>query len=496
MPDVPTRRSVGARLLGGFTISSVAFVAACVVCHLHLRRHGEDLVKIRRLGDGVRASLQMASAARDMYMHQAHVIIEGLSHVEHYEEAMEDLERWREVAAAHVATDDEREALAGMKASVSELDQIFTSGIIPAAREGRTDDTRRLHEEADRVVQAIVGDNDRLIESFRLRIGDAQTNAARQTAAVFARSAALLVAAVLLSGAIAFLTARSVTRPVARLVELTDAVAAGDLDRRAEVTGHDELSRLSERFNRMVGELAKNQRDLIQAEKLASLGRLAAGVAHEINNPLGIILGYAKTMLAERREDASDRDDLQSIVEEAEQCHKIVLDLVAFARPVARTDEVCSLAEVVEEEAGRIEGLVRPPADPPALELDLADPSPAVPMERRLLKQLIANLIRNAIDAMPDGGRLGISVRSDHADGPRAVLSIRDTGCGMNDEQRDRIFEPFFTTKPRGTGLGLAICWGIVEGVGGRVDVETAPGEGTTITVTLPASSSREEEIG
>lgn len=231
-------------------------------------------------------------------------------------------------------------------------------------------------------------------------------------------------------------------------------------------------------------ELATTQQALMQSERLASMGQLAAGIAHEINNPLGVVLLYAHNLLSESCED-SLREDLQMVAEQADRCKKIVAGLLNFARrnKVARQSvHVPNLAD----------SCLRMLAVPANIQVtrEHADPTLRAELDPDQIAQVITNLVSNALAAMPDGGSLRLRTRQQ---GDEARIEVTDTGVGVPAENIHKIFEPFFTTKQigKGTGLGLAVTYGIVKMHRGTISVSsntdrTIGPTGSTFTVSLP----------
>ena len=219
---------------------------------------------------------------------------------------------------------------------------------------------------------------------------------------------------------------------------------------------------------------------------MASMGQLAAGIAHEVNNPLGVVLMYAHLLLDDCPKNSPTGDDLRMIVEQADRCKKIVAGLLHFARQNKLVRSPIDLRELTERALRTIE---IPANIEVRIEHDLADPIAEI--DRDQIVQVLTNLISNAVAAMePAGGTL--TLRSS-GDADRVRLVVRDTGVGIPEENRKKIFEPFFTTKPmgKGTGLGLAVTYGIVKLHSGDIFVESqsdpaAGPTGTAFTVTLP----------
>ncbi|MEJ5358726.1 MAG: ATP-binding protein [Desulfobacterales bacterium] len=242
---------------------------------------------------------------------------------------------------------------------------------------------------------------------------------------------------------------------------------------------------------RDITETKELQRQLVNTEKLASLGTLAAGVAHEINNPLGVILGFCELLLRKAPPGSQLEEDLKTIERQGLICKETVENLLSFARAEKEPGEHADLNACIES----ITKIVRPLLDKKGVALVLAlEPGlPPVHADARQLQQVFLNLINNAIAAMPDGGTL--TLRSWHERPPRRVAAqVQDTGIGIPPEHLDRIFEPFFTTKPegQGTGLGLFVSYGIVTGYGGTLECTSTPvgalgkRPGTTFTMRLP----------
>lgn len=239
-------------------------------------------------------------------------------------------------------------------------------------------------------------------------------------------------------------------------------------------------------------QLASAQEALMHAEKLASMGQLAAGIAHEVNNPLGTVLMLAHTLLEETPTESPAREDLALMASEADRCKKIVSGLLQFARKnkvEARATDVRAL----------VDGVARSLRLPPGVRMDIehADGDPDAEIDRDQVAQVLTNLVNNALDAMPRGGRLTLRTRGD---AERVQIEVADTGTGIPPELHKRIFEPFFTTKPpgKGTGLGLSVTYGIVKMHHGdlRVESNADPAKGptgTTFTVTLPRRRMRAE---
>ena len=322
---------------------------------------------------------------------------------------------------------------------------------------------------------------------------------------------------VLLSLISAGLIRVTVHNPVRRLTEGTRHVAEGELNYSLPVATSDELGSLAASFNRMTEQLKKAQEEnqewtrtldvrvqektvelerayhrLIQSEKMASLGKLAAVVAHEVNNPLAGILTYSKLVSRlvdkgleneERRKEA--KIDLQEIEGESRRCGTIVKNLLTFARQAPLNPQKNDLAVVVE----RCLLLVGHQCDLQQVDVEshLDPKTPAIYCDAGQIQQVLLALLMNAVEAMPQGGRLKVETAY-HPERHEARIMVSDDGMGIPEDVLPHIFEPFFTTKAegKGVGLGLAIAFGIVQQHGGKIEVSSTPQKGTTFTVTLP----------
>ncbi len=241
-------------------------------------------------------------------------------------------------------------------------------------------------------------------------------------------------------------------------------------------------------------ELGEVHRHLINTEKLASLGQMAAGVAHELNNPLGTILLYTH-LLGRKLADRDDlRHDLKLLVDESQRCKRIIGMLLDFARQNRVQFAHVSLAEVLTQAADEVVLPPAPPGEAPPLTIlrSVDPPELDMDLDRDQMLQVLDNLLKNAVEAME--GRQGVVTLSarELPEGGRVRISVRDQGSGIPPEAQNQIFQPFFTTKSigKGTGLGLPICYGIVKMHRGSIWFETEPGEGTVFHIDLPRAQS------
>jgi two-component system NtrC family sensor kinase len=325
---------------------------------------------------------------------------------------------------------------------------------------------------------------------------------------------------------VAFFIHRIVYIPLRDLEQGVARVTSGDMDHEIPVRSADAFGRVARTFNEMTSavrtsqmqlqdwarnlevaveektrELQVAQAEAIRGEKLASVGLLAAGIAHELNNPLTGILTFSHLVRENFPDDSPDAQDLDLVIKETKRCATIIRRLLDFAREKAPEKNFCDLNKLVTDAAQ----LIRQPAafNNVEVELDLDEDLPVIWIDEDLVKQVIMNMLVNAQHAIEDEGR--IMLRTRRCPEPRSVVAggspedmvevtVTDTGCGIPAEDLPKIFDPFFTTKGvgKGTGLGLSVSHGAVQAHGGDIEVESVVGEGTTFRIYLPVGGAAE----
>jgi two-component system NtrC family sensor kinase len=306
---------------------------------------------------------------------------------------------------------------------------------------------------------------------------------------------------------------QNITRPIGDMVLATRSITAGNLDQEVRADTPGEIALLAASFNAMLkglrqmksdleewartleekvkqrtDELAEMQARVAQSERLASLGMLAAGVAHEVNNPLGAILALTTLTAEDLPKGDPNYENLAEVVRQAERCRDIVKGLLQFSRQSKGNLEPVDLNRVLQDTLS----LIGKQAMLFNIEVvcNLAPELPPVPADRSQMQQVFLNILMNAVQAMDERGRITIVTRHD-TQGTWVEAAISDTGRGILPEQIDRIFDPFFTTKDsgHGTGLGLSIAYGIVTTHRGSISVQSEVAHGTTFVVRLPAAA-------
>jgi two-component system, NtrC family, sensor kinase len=337
-----------------------------------------------------------------------------------------------------------------------------------------------------------------------------------------------------------YLLSRCIVLPIRQLLAVTGKIAGGDLSSKVPVSGNQEIAELAESFNgmlealrkkkdevdehiqtleRMNSELQIARQETIRSEKMASVGLLAAGTAHEIGTPLAAIMGYAGILREDLQEDPEKSDYLARIETEAGRIDRIIRGLLDYARPSRKDWENLNVPEVLQSTVDMLDG--QGILKNISVTLSAKEPLPLLTADRQELQQVFTNLIINARDAMPNSGVLTIRVMMDGESHPDVAspegkvvrgrrrddfrgaffsplktlhnkqylrIDVSDTGVGIEPEHLEKIFDPFFTTKDpgKGTGLGLAVTARIIDSFGGRITVESSQKTGTTFTVWLP----------
>ncbi len=470
------------RLFVSFALLVSIFAVGSTVTLLQFRRVSAGLAEMHEHVEGVRLALELASAVRDQYAHQAHTIILGNeSHLRFYEAAERRVQELTAQVRRQARSPEEAGWVDDIERASTQLDQLFRTRIVPAVIHHDLADVQEEHGRAQLLVSLIQDRTDRLVQRYEGSIRAYQAEVTSVQARAFRWTLFFVAMVSVVAAAVGVYLFRSVAVPVSRLHAGAVRLAQGDLDTRIPVDRDDELGALARQFNAMTGAVREHQERLVQQEKLAGIGRLAAGVAHEINNPLAVILGYAR--LLRKRAEGALREDLQVIEDETLRAKLIVDGLLDLSRPVVVHPEPVDLRGLADEVVSRLAGtkaLEGVEARVSGEGLAAGDP--------QKLRQVLVNLVKNAAEAAGPGGRVEIAVAGS---AERVRVSVSDTGPGLSEEVRAHLFEPFFSRKDGGTGLGLAVSKGIVEAHRGTLEADAPPGGGARFTLALPGVEAR-----
>lgn len=379
----------------------------------------------------------------------------------------------RQVVVAIGDTDD---ALHWARLALAGFERVGSSGVFEYSADG--------HDFISGVAKTSVGD---LIIVTRISASAAYLTA-RQLLdnLVFIGLVLMLVAALF-----GVFVSRRITRPLEGLSKAVRKIAKGDFDVNVAIKSSDEIGELSTSFNDMAGELKeresslkKAQHALVQSEKMAAVGTLSAGLAHEVKNPLSAVLGYAQLSKRKLEQPEALKQHLDTIENETRRCNEIIGNLMQFSRQEKGEHSRISVNEVVQKSIAIVDHQLS--LKDVQIESDLAQDLPPVSGNANQLQQVLMNLMINAQQAIGEGG--GTVDLATSIEGESVLITVSDTGPGIDEDVVAKIFEPFYTTKPagQGTGLGLSVTYGIIQDHGGDISVKRADSGGAKFVIELP----------
>ena len=488
MIETKPRRTTARRIAGAFGLVLLLFALALVVIIFALDRIGAAEREVARLDRAKHAGHHAAAMAREQYMHQAHTMLawDG-SHLDHYGEtamaARQATEHLEHEVVGHPGAAQAKE----ISRLVAESDRRFREEVWPAIRRDDRSRMAELHHLTEHPVQEVVELNTKLNRALETESDEAHRAAEQIRGTALVAVIACFALAIAAAAAVGYSLMRSISRPVAALRASALRIGTGDLDARIAPPGDDELADLARVFDGMAADLKRHQTELLDAHRLASIGQIASGVAHEINNPLGVILGYVT--LLRREASLADREELRIIEDETRQSLAIVAGLLDLARPVRLDPSEVELGVVARDAASRLDETGRTGG----VEIRFAETAPPkLDADEGKVRQIALNLLANAVEAArePSAAAPLVEVTWSERDGC-ARLQIDDHGPGIPAETMVRAFEPFFTTRSKGHGLGLAIARTLARAHGGDIHLAPRPGgPGTRATLVLPIDAS------
>ncbi|HEY6001495.1 MAG TPA: HAMP domain-containing sensor histidine kinase [Anaeromyxobacter sp.] len=458
------------------SLFALAFVVAQLFVLWRLHRIDQALGGSRDNELKARRALELENAIQSQFAHQAHFVVGDTAHLAGQRDARE---RARELMRTleEMADDPvERRLLEEICDADDALDREFMNGVVPAVLAGKPE-AMLLHDKSYAHVAVLQTKADQLFEHFQEEISSFRGEMRRLEEGALRWTLVLMGIAPLFTAGVALFIGRSVSRPLALLGEGAARVASGDLDARIELDTEDEFGILAAEFNAMTAALKEHQRKLVESEKLAGIGRLAAGFAHEINNPLMVLLGF----VTRRRREAQGKHARELEIEEREilHCKEIVQELLDLARPLDARGGPVNLRELCDDVVSTLRSSGNLEVQRAAVEG--AATALGAPGK---LRQVVVNLVKNAAEATGPSGSIDIGIASA---GPWAEITVNDDGPGIGADVRARLFEPFFTTKSNGTGLGLAVSRSIAHAHGGDIEVGH-PARGASFKLRLPSA--------
>ncbi|MBX3186197.1 MAG: HAMP domain-containing protein [Labilithrix sp.] len=499
----PPRRTIATRILASFAITLLAFAVTAGVSALAQKRTAEDSEELAKgyvpvalklgqlratqstiasLVDGIpdeknplsmRILLETLTGVRRAMADETRAALSTLREIGSEETRQAALALTGELDAAQATFGGDRPSIDRLFAAMDAGDRDAVNRELVALGATEHDGVKRLKALAEHVDRAMTD----LSASARKR----EERAILQLA--------LLAALTLAVGVAVSINTRRLLRPLDRVTERARSVARGDLTPQPIAESDDEIGQLAAAFERMVGAVGRAQSRAVANERLAAIGKMAAHVTHEIRNPLssiGLNIELLEEELAEGKVSAESKNLLGAITREVQRLEHLSEEYLRVARLPQPRMEAEDVATAVRD----IVAFAKPEMDRANLELalEVADDLPPALFDEGQIRQALLNVMRNAREAMPDGGTIDVYVR---ADGMSVVIGVDDRGAGIPDDVRSRIFDPFFSTKGEGTGLGLAITRQIVEAHGGSIACEAREGGGTSFRILLPIAPQR-----
>lgn len=460
-----------------FSAVLAALVGSLTFQVAELRRMEATFEEMADHEEEMRLALTFEDAVRDQYGHEMRLVRGEAVDLDAYGSARSRVLELGRALSDLVDEPAAIEMLTELRQAAAKLDQMFRDEIAPALE--RKDPSAVLtHERAYPLVSLIEGGVDRLVGMLQEATSRSRRELVALEESTLRRTVAVLVVAPLLMAAAVFYLSRSIARPLSRLSEGAAALATGNLDARIDIATPDEFGHLAAEFNAMTVALKQHQQRLVESEKLAGIGRVAAGLAHELNNPLQVMIGYLSL-----NRDLPDRrlaEQLSAVEDEAQRCRDVVEGLLELARPsAAAAPAPVDLRLLCEDVSERLRVWMKPA--PLRLSLEGAGVAMA---DRARLRQVVFNVLKNAVEAAGPAGDVAVEIGGKN--GGVVEVAVRDSGPGVAPEERGRLFEPFFTTKANGTGLGLAVSRAIARAQGGDIDVRNGASGGAVFTVRLP----------
>ena len=480
MPSARTTRTLRQRLASALGSIAGVTTLVCLVLIVMLLRLNASVDQIRSDAELSSEGLVLALAVREQYMHEAHSLIERTSsHLGHHAATVRRVQA-QATALKRRLPASSRQRVERIEAMSQRMNVVFLHDAMPAMEADDMDAMRTAHATLLDVSMRVIEETDALVEGLRARMRETEQGTQR------ASLAAVLVGAcgVLLVLGLAILHSlelrRAILGPLTTLERAARRLGAGEAMEPLGELGTGELQTVARAFDQMAEQLRERERQLLDRERLAAIGELATGVAHEINNPIGVILGYLKTMIPEA-ESVELREELKILEQEARDCQRIVEDLKTFARAPTLAPSEVDMAALLEDAAARFRASDM--SEDHAVEVEAAAEFLRVDAVR--MRQVLSNLLSNAAQASANGDPIEVK-GVPTASGYRVM--IRDHGQGVPLDERELVFEPFHSKRPGGTGLGLAVCRGIVLAHGGTISIEDVQGGGAVFQIDLPST--------
>ncbi len=476
-------RFIARQMAFGFGAVSVVAVGMCAML-LSIIYDVSGLVESMRHDEAsIRQGLSLATSVRELSIQIAHTVIEADdSHLDHYGDFRDRIRTQIQQLSSRVPA-QERHRLEALGEKTQRMHDLLMESALPAARRGDLEEVRKVHREIEALGEVAAEHADALALVTTSQMAHAHVLATNSTRLGLLAGGLCAGLIVILSIGFTLRLRAAVLKPLLTLTQAAQRFGSGNFEERVGRVGKGELAALGDAFDHMADELARREARLVQSERMAAIGQLAAGVAHELNNPIGIIRGYLKTMSPEEDSETL-RDEIAILDEEAGHCQRIADDLLSYARTGELSIDRVHMGEFLEQTATRFQS--GNASNGSHVEVSAQDAT--VEADGARLRQVVLNLLANADQASPPNAMV---LLQGQLVGAQYQIEVEDTGPGVAREDRAHIFEPFFSKRRGGSGLGLAVCQGIVRAHGGTIDVVEKPAPGTIFRVCLPEKHAR-----
>lgn len=476
-------RFIAQQMAFGFGAVSVVAVGMCAML-LSIIYDVSGLVESMRHDEtSIRQGLSLATSVRELSIHIAHTVIEAdNSHLDHYEDFRDRVGTQIQRLSSRVPA-EERFRLEALGGKTQRMHDLLMESALPAARRGGLEEVRRVHRKIETLGKEAAEHADALAHVTTSQMAHAHVLATNSTRLGLLGGGLCAALIVILSVGFTLRLRAVVLKPLLTLTRAARRFGSGSFEERVGRAGKGELAALGDAFDHMADELARREARVVQSERMAAIGQLAAGVAHELNNPIGIIRGYLKTMSPEEDSETL-RDELAILDEEAGHCQRIADDLLSYARTGELSIDRVPMTEFLHETAKRF----RSGNGSSGAHVEVSATDVIIEADGARLRQVVLNLLANADQASPPNAV--VLLRGQLA-GDQYQIEVEDAGPGVAPEDRTQIFEPFFSKRRGGSGLGLAVCQGIVRAHGGTIGVVEERAPGTVVRVNLPEKHTR-----
>lgn len=479
-------RFIARQMAFGFGAVSVVAVGMCAML-LSIIYDVSGLVESMRHDEtSIRQGLSLATSVRELSIHIAHTVIEADdSHLDHYGDFRDRVRTQIQELSSRVPA-EERFRLEVLGEKTQRMHDLLMESALPAARRGDLEEVRKVHRDIEALGEEAARHADALAHVTTSQMAHAHVLATNSTRLGLLGGGLCAALIVILSIGFTLRLRAAVLKPLLTLTQAARRFGSGNFEERVGRVGKGELAALGDAFDHMADELARREARLVQNERMAAIGQLAAGVAHELNNPIGIIRGYLKTMSPEEDSETL-RDELAILDEEAGHCQRIADDLLSYARTGELSIDRVHMGGFLQETAKRFQS--GNGSNGSRVEVSAQDV--IVEADGARLRQVVLNLLANADQASPPNA--AVLLRGSLVGG-QYQIEVEDAGPGVAPEDRAHVFEPFFSKRRGGSGLGLAVCQGIVRAHAGTIEIVEARAPGTIFRVSLPEKHTRSSQ--